>query len=250
LLATAAALAAAPAASADDGNRHTPTRVAPRLLARGGVARARVWALGRAGVPAFAVVDQDGHEHGLRLHVRYPSASVVKAMLMVAELRQLRARPVPAAERALLGPMIQVSDNEAAEAVYGQVGRGGLLALARRAGMRDFSLPFLFDAQLTAADQARFFLRIDRLVPRRHRAYARALLASIVPAQSWGIAPVGRRRRYRVFFKGGWRTGITHQAALLERDGHRVALAVLTRSPGMAYGEATIAGVAARVLAR
>jgi hypothetical protein len=100
------------------------------------------------------------------------------------------------------------------------------------------------------ADQAHFFLRIDRLVPRAHRAYARALLSSIVPAQSWGIAPVGRRRHYRVFFKGGWRAGITHQVALLERNGRRVALAVLTRSPAMGYGEATISGIAARVLAR
>jgi hypothetical protein len=116
--------------------------------------------------------------------------------------------------------------------------------------MRDFSVPFLFDAQLTAADQAHFFLRIDKLVPRAHRAYARALLSSIVPEQSWGIAPVGRRRHYRVFFKGGWRTGITHQVALLERNGRRVALAVLTRSPGMGYGEATISGIATRVLAR
>jgi hypothetical protein len=250
LLATAAALAAAPAARADDGNRHTPTRVAPRLVARGGVARARAWALGRAGVPAFAVLDEDGNLRGLRLRVRYPSASVVKAMLLVAELRHLGRHRVPAAERALLSPMIRVSDNKAAEAVYDQVGRAGLLAVARRARMRDFSVPFLFDAQLTAADQARFFLRIDKLVPRAHRAYARALLASIVRVQSWGIAPVGRRRRYRVFFKGGWRTGIIHQVALLERDGRRVALAVLTRSPGMAYGEATIAGIAARVLAR
>jgi hypothetical protein len=213
------------------------------------VARARAWAAGRDGAPAFAVLDEDGNLRGLRLHVRYPSASVVKAMLLVAELRHLRGRPVPGSERALLGPMIRISDNPAARAVFDQVGRAGLDALARRAGMRDFSLPALFDAQLTAADQARFFLRIDKLVPRRHRAYARALLSSIVPAQSWGIAPVGRGRRYRVFFKGGWRPGIIHQVALLERGGRRVALAVLTRSPRMAYGEATIAGIAARVLA-
>jgi hypothetical protein len=250
LLATAAALAAAPAASADDGNRHTPVRVASRLVAPGGVARARAWARGRAGVPAFAVLDQDGHLRGLRLRARYPSASVVKAMLLVAALRRAGRQPVPAGERALLDPMIRVSDNEAAEAVYAQVGAAGLYAVARRAGMRDFSVPVLFGAQLTAADQARFFLRIDKLVPRRQRAYARALLSSIVPAQSWGIAPVARRRGYRVFFKGGWRTAITHQAALLERNGRRVALAVLTRSPRMAYGEATIAGIASRVLAR
>jgi hypothetical protein len=214
------------------------------------VARARTWARARAGSPAFAVLDDEGHLRGLRLSVRYPSASVVKAMLLVAALRRDGSHPVPARQRALLGPMIRVSDNKAAEAVFDVVGRAGLARVARAAGMRHFSVPFLFDAQLTAADQARFFARIDWLVPRRHRAYARALLSSIVPEQSWGIAPVGRRRGFGVFFKGGWRTNITHQVALLERGGGRVALAVLTRSPGMAYGESTIAGIAARVLAR
>ena len=114
--------------------------------------------------------------------------------------------------------------------------------------MRRFSVPFLFDAQLTAADQVSFFYRIDQLVPRRHRAYARSLLSLIVPGQVVGDR--ARARRFRVFFKAGWRTGITHQVALLERDGRRMALAVLTRSPSMNYGEASISGVAARVLRR
>jgi hypothetical protein len=246
----AAALAAAPAARAGDGNRHTPRRTAPPPFSLPGVRAAQRYATARLGGVAFAELGPDGRIRGLRTTVHYPSASVVKAMLLVAALRRAGAHALTASRRRLLRPMITVSDNLAAEAVYGAVGRPGLEAVARAAGMRSFSVPSLFDAQLTAADQVRFFYRIDALVPRRHRAFARSLLSSIVPEQSWGIAPVARGRRFRVFFKGGWRAGITHQAALLERDGRRVALAVLTRSPSLRYGEATIAGVAARVLSR
>ena len=37
-------------------------------------------------------------------------------------------------------------------------------------------------------------------------------------------------------FKGGWRIGIFHQVALLERDGRRVALAVFTSGTEQGYG--------------
>jgi hypothetical protein len=217
-----------------------------------GVRAAQRWARSRQGGVAFAVMSADGRIRGLRMRAHYPSASVVKAMLLVAVLRQAGRHPLSALQRRLLGPMITVSDNLAAEAVFGAVGPAGLQAVARAARMRSFSVlgGALFEAQVTAADQVRFFYRIDKLVPRRHRAYARSLLSSIAPEQAWGIAPVARARRFRVFFKGGWRTGIAHQVALLERAGRRMALAVLTRSPTVPYGEATIAGVAARVLSR
>ena len=50
-------------------------------------------------------------------------------------------------------------------------------------------------------------------------------------------------------FKGGWRNGISHQVALLERDGQRIALAVLTSGATRPYGRLTETGVAERVLA-
>jgi hypothetical protein len=184
------------------------------------------------------------------IHRRYPSASVVKAMLALALTRAARDRALTASERALVRPMVVVSDNDAATAIYARVGAPAMYDIADDAGMRDFAIGGNWaDAQLTAYDQARLFLRIDRLAPARHRAYLRGLLAGIVSWQRWGIAPVAEERGFEVLFKGGWRTAIFHQVALLERDGKRIALAIFTRSADHGYGRATQSGIAARVLA-
>jgi Beta-lactamase enzyme family len=221
-----------------------------RLVAPGGLEEAQRWARSRAGTVAFAVAE-GRRVRGVAIHRTYYSASVVKAMLGLAVVRAARDRALTADERALLRPMITYSDNDAATAVYGRVGSGALYAIAREAGMRNFEVGYNWaDALLTAYDQAKLFQRIDRLAPRRHRAYFRGLLAGIVPSQRWGIAPVAGERGFKIMFKGGWRTGIFHQVALLERNGKRIALAVLTRSADHGYGRETQSGIADRVLAR
>jgi beta-lactamase family protein len=223
----------------------------PRLVAVGGIEEAQRWARRRAGTVAFAVARPGRPIRGVAIHRRYYSASVVKAMLALAVLRAARDRALTSGERGLLRPMIVVSDNDAATAVYASVGAGALYEIARAARMRNFDVGFNWaDSQVTAHDQARFFLRVDRLTPRRHRAYFRDLLSSIVSYQRWGIAPVAADRGFHVLFKGGWRIGIFHQVALLERSGKRIALAVLTRSADHGYGRQTQAGIAARVLAK
>ena len=70
--------------------------------------------------------------------------------------------------------MITVSDNGRADEIYRRVGDAALRRLARRAHMRRFSVAYHWGAaHFSALDQARFFLRFDRLVPRR-RAPTRA----------------------------------------------------------------------------
>jgi Beta-lactamase enzyme family len=249
-LARATILVALAAAAAGEARAAVPPTPEPRLVAWGGVEDAKRWARERDGSVSFAVAD-GRRIRGAAVDRRFRSASVVKAMLALAVVRSARGRGLTAEERALLGPMIRVSDNAAASTVYRRVGGSGLTRLAEVAGMTRFAdVGNWADAQLTAADQARLFLRIDRLAPRRHRSYLRGLLASIVGWQRWGIAPVAEERDFTIMFKGGWRTRIAHQVALLERDGRRIALAVLTSGTGDAYGRATQSGIAARVLAR
>ncbi len=221
------------------------------------VRRAATFASGRGPV-AFAVMDACGGVRGFDDRRPFSSASLSKALLLAAYLRQRGAAPIPEADRALLDSMITLSDNRAGDAIYARVGDAGLAAVARRAGMRDFSPTpgFWGGAQITAADMARFFFWLEGNLGRPHRDYAMRLLARIDPAQRWGI-PAAADGRWRAWFKGGWRPAnekptsgpVTHQAALLVHpSGERVALAVLTDdAPGsLAFG--TIEGIASRLL--
>jgi hypothetical protein len=105
--------------------------------------------------------------------------------------------------------------------------------------------------QTSAADQARFFFALERLIPPQFYAYARGLLAGIEPSQSWGIPPVARPR-WQVFFKTGAlpSEGLFNEVGRLERPGATFTIAVFTSGdPSMGYGEQTIQGVAAALLA-
>jgi hypothetical protein len=207
----------------------------------------------RLGQISFAV-RTERHLYGVDVRRTVPSASVLKAMLLVAYLREpnVRERALRKADRDLLEPMIRWSDNVAATRVRDIVGNDGLVRLARRVGMRAFSPAAIWGlSRIGAVDQTLFFLDIDRFVPRRHRATAMRLLSSIVPAQRWGIAQV-RPPGWALYFKGGWGSGsgaVDHQVALLRRGGRRVSVAILTTgSPSHAYGKETLRGVAARLL--
>jgi Beta-lactamase enzyme family len=184
------------------------------------------------------------------------SASLVKAMLLTAELRRhaTSGTPLTAADRARLHRMITVSDNAAATATFNSVGRDAVLRLARAAGMRNYSVGFGWGtSQLTASDQARFWSHLDGLLPDRYQAYGRQLMRSISHAQVWGGAPVARAHGYRTMFKSGWLpqpTGwVVHQGLRIERGRCTVGVAVLTsRQPSMAAGITSIRGVVERLI--
>ena len=218
------------------------------------VASARHYLNQRAGTVSFAVRTQSrvwGHR---RLRV-VPAASVLKAMLMVAYLnrRQVRDRRLQRGDLRLLRPMIWRSDNVTASYIRDLVGNRGLRRVARRAGMRRFT-PVAHPwghSLVNAADQTRFFLQLERSVPKRHRRRALRLLGSVVPSQRWGVGRVAPRH-WKLHFKGGWGSGtgaVDHQVALLRRGRMRVSVAVMTTSNGShAYGKETLRGVFRRLL--
>jgi beta-lactamase class A len=215
------------------------------------VAGAAAWAAKRQGTVTFAVRTHD-RLYGRGLDKQFPTASVLKAMLMTAYLRRVGDRPLDDGDRALLRPMIRRSDNVTATQIRNILGNGALVRLARRAGMTHFVVHPIWGLSLTTArDQTLFFLRLERLLPERHRAYALRLLRTIVPSQRWGMGqtiPDG----WTLHFKGGWGSGtgaVDHQVGLLRRGDDRVTIAVMTvGNPSHAYGKATLEGVARRLL--
>lgn len=253
-----------PATAGDDDSRvaeaHAPSAPRDPYPSRAQVRDAKRFARGSGGSVSFAVIGPHGKTtalHGRTTRMQYSSASVSKSMLLAGYLRSHER--IGAAAKGELRAMITLSDNDAANAIYASVGDDGLRKVAHRAGMRDFEPTpgFWGGAQITAADMARFFYRLEDNLGRRHRRYGLKLLASIVSYERWGI-PAGAGGGWTVWFKGGWRPGgtenssgaVSHQAALLRyRDGTRVALAVLTdQTPGEGAGYSTIEGIAKRLL--
>jgi hypothetical protein len=213
------------------------------------------YARARGGDVSFAV--RTAHRfYGFRPDHQVPSASVIKAMFMVAylDLPSVRARALNANDFSLLVPMITQSDNNAASQVRNIVGNGRLYALAAQARMTAFYAdpgPVWGNSLITARDQTKLFLHLDDFVAPLHRWYALHLLASIVPSQRWGIGEVAPRG-WKLYFKGGWGAGtgaVDHQVVLLTRGCARVSVAVMTLGDGThAYGKETLRGTFARLL--
>ncbi len=227
----------------------------PAYPSRTAIAAAVRYLDARAGRTSLAVLDSRGQLSGTRMREQFQSASVIKVLFLTAFLQRLNAdhAPISALDRSLLYPMIHESNNEAASAVLDRVGNAAVARVAREAGMQDYApgIGWWAYSQTSAADQARFFIAIERLIPRQFWPYARGLMAGIEAEQSWGIPEVARPR-WQVFFKTGAlpSEGLFNETARLERPGVTFTVSVFsTGDPSQAYGEETMRGVGARLLA-
>ena len=218
---------------------------------------ARRFARTRVGDHAFSVRTTDNRFYpGYRPDHQLWSASVVKAMLLTAYIDEpsVAHRTLTAGERSTLAGMIEASNDNDAQAIYNQVGNGGLEALAHRVGMTHFATNpqgIWGETLITPRDQTKYFLHIDKYMASSHRVFAMYLLNHIIPSERWGIGQVDHHG-WRLYFKGGWGYGtglIDSQVAMLQRGCTRVSIAVLSMHDGsQAYGNATLLGIFSRLL--
>jgi len=219
---------------------------APVFPDKGAIDEAVAWIKGRSGAPGLAVATADGEVRGVNMDRQYASYSLSKAMILVAYLREHAA--LDAAARGTLTRMIEHSDNAAADAMYAEVGgASGLVDLAKTVGMKRFSSGAgWISARVTPADQARFFLTMEKYIPAKHRAFARELLSGVIARQRWGIVAAAGPLGWKVYFKGGWSGGNVDmvQAARLEKGDAVFAVAVMSEgNPNWTYGFGTLKGV-------
>jgi beta-lactamase class A len=192
--------------------------------------------------------------------VHFDSASVVKVIILGALLRLAadQHRHLTRTEAALATEMITRSDNDAASALWAELGRRFLQDFLDLAKMNRTYLgpgPAWGLTQITAYDEVlllRLLLNQNRVLDTAARDYALGLMARVIPSQRWGV-PVGAPRGLVVHVKNGWLPLYPHgwrinSIGCFTGRGGGYSIVVLTQdNPTMTYGIDTIQAVARAV---
>ncbi len=187
------------------------------------------------------------------------TASIVKVDIMATALQEAQGsgQPIPSPELALMPPMIEQSDNDAATDLWNDV--GGPAAVARYGtdlGMTSTTPASAWGlTTTTAADQVRLvsaFAYRNTALSDQSRAYGLSLMENVEPDQDWGVSggvPAG----VTVALKNGWlplsaADWQINSIGYISGAGRTYVLAVLSDgSPTEAYGIATIEGLSSLV---
>ena len=252
-VASAPALAA-PAAAQNAAICHSATH--PRLAAHISARVAAVLAERPESVVGLAA-DDDDLGLSCRFHAawHFYAASVIKVTILSALLlKEGGPGHLTAAQRNLAVLMITQSDNNAATALWNEVGLGGMRRFLYQAKM---SHTILSDAwgltQITAQDeltQLHLLTSRGRVLSAASRSYVLGLMARVIPSQRWGV-PAGAPSDVTVHVKNGWLpypgSGDWHINSIGAFTGRGInyQIAILTgptasRGQGEAYGIETV----------
>jgi beta-lactamase class A len=170
--------------------------------------------------------------------IKFPTASIVKVDILAALLLQ-RGGELSASQQALARRMIQNSDNDAATALWRQVGGGsGLQTANQRLGLTstvpgpDLTWGL---TTTTAADQLRLLTAVftdDSPLSAQARNYLRTLMGHVAEDQAWGVSAVDSGSGTKHYVKNGWlpRSGgwILNSIGAVEYNGHVLLLVALS----------------------
>jgi hypothetical protein len=200
-------------------------------------------------------VDDQGQHLSCWLNARRPfdSASVIKATILGALLREAmeQHRHLTQREVNLAAEMITESDNDAASALWAQIGHRWLtrfLSLAKMTETRPGPGGYWGLTQITAHDEwllLRLLMNANSVLNSPSRNFALSLMAHVTHAQEWGV-PAGAPTSMTVHVKngwlplapGGWRI---HSIGCFTGHHRSYSIVMLTQdNPSMAYGITTI----------
>ncbi|HEX3955541.1 MAG TPA: serine hydrolase [Trebonia sp.] len=263
LAATAIGTAPARAAATPAGQPLCTAPSRPALAARMS-AQIAAALQGRSSTVGLAVSDPAaGLSCAFQASRHFDSASVVKATILAALLRA-RGGDLTDDEQDEATLMITESDNDAASDLWSDVGTSALDRFLRLAGMTQ-TVPgaggYWGLTQVTALDQLRLLRLLttpNGVLTRAERSQELGLMATVDPAQRWGIS-AGVPSGMTVEIKNGWLPRATlgwrinsigcvsgKTPSGTRQPGY--CLAVLTDdNPTMAYGVQTVSGIARAV---
>ncbi|HTT50644.1 MAG TPA: serine hydrolase [Streptosporangiaceae bacterium] len=234
------------------------TSAAHRRLAARLATGIRAALRGRLSTVALRVEDRSKDlTCSLSTRMHFDSASVVKVIILGTLLRmaETQHRHLTRHEVALATAMITESDNDAASALWAEVGRGRLQYFLGRARMAETQLGpggYWGLTLITAHDEAlllNLLMYPNTVLTPASRAFALNLMARVIPAQRWGVT-AGAPADLTAHVKNGWLPLATHGWRIHSIGcftGHHrgYSIVVLTEdNPTMQYGISTISGAA------
>ena len=187
--------------------------------------------------------------------VRYATASIVKVDILAGLLLQ-RGGLLSASQQALARRMIQNSDNDAATALWRQLGgESGLRSANQRLGLTatvggpDLTWGL---TTTTAADQLRLLTAVftdHSPLNAQARSYLQTLMGHVAEDQAWGVSAVDSGSGTKHYVKNGWlpRSGgwILHSIGAVEYGGHVLLVVALSDGqPAKDRGIATLEAIA------
>ena len=212
----------------------------------------------RGSLVAIRVYDQYlGIGCSFNVSRHFYAASTVKVTIIAALLRKahVQGRSLTDREKSLAWRMITQSDNDAATALWNDVGRRSLQRFLQLAKMTH---TYLGDdgywglTQITAHDEMlllKLLLSKNTVLTKGARHYVLDLMAHVIRSQRWGV-PAGAPTSFTVHVKNGWLPLATHgwrihSLGCFTHSDQNYSIVVLSENnPSMSYGVRTVENLA------